>query len=481
MFDLTALRTGRFRVASVLIVTLLLAACSKSSTGSTGSGVSGSDLTSARARLKHLVFIIQENRSFDSYFGTYPGADGIPMQNGVPTVCVPDPDPKATQCLKPYHDTSLINAGGPHGEEEAVADIAGGKMNGFIKELRNASKGFCAKYPYDPGCTNLVKGSTSKIPDVMGYHTAAEIPNYWAYAKNFVLQDHMFESVDAWSLPSHLFTVSGWSANCTSANPNTCTSDLNHPGNESSGNTPSTPFAWTDITYLLHKNNVSWGYYVDQETKLDCRLDPITCAKEQAKGTPGTPPIWMPLGNFTTVQQDNQLGNITTVDSFLKAAQNGTLPQVSWVVPGAGVSEHPPSSVAMGMDYVTSLVNAVMKGPDWNSSAIFLTWDDWGGFYDHVKPPKIDGNGYGLRVPGLVISPYAKKGLIDHQVLSFDAYLKLIEDLFLNGQRLDPKNDGRADPRPTVRENVSVLGNLLGEFDFSQTPLPPLILSQTAR
>jgi hypothetical protein len=99
-----------------------------------------------------------------------------------------------------------------------------------------------------------------------------------------------------------------------------------------------------------------------------------------------------------------------------------------------------------------------MEGPDWDSTAIFLSWDDWGGFYDHVVPPQIDDNGYGLRVPGLVISPYAKRGYIDHQVLSSDAYLKFIEDDFLGGARLDPKTDGRPDPRPDVRENQKLLG-----------------------
>jgi phospholipase C len=118
-----------------------------------------------------------------------------------------------------------------------------------------------------------------------------------------------------------------------------------------------------------------------------------------------------------------------------------------------------------------------MQGPEWNSSAIFVSWDDWGGFYDHVIPPVVDANGYGLRVPGLLISPWAKRGYIDHQTLSFDAYLKLIEDIFLNGQRLDPATDGRPDPRPIVRENVPILGDLLKEFDFSQRPLPPLVLS----
>ncbi len=117
-----------------------------------------------------------------------------------------------------------------------------------------------------------------------------------------------------------------------------------------------------------------------------------------------------------------------------------------------------------------------MRSPDWRSSAIFLAWDDWGGFYDHVRPPRVDANGYGLRVPALLISPYARKGRIDHQTLSFDAYLKFIEDVFLRGARLDPRTDGRPDPRPTVRERVPLLGDLAKEFDFDERPRPPLIL-----
>ena len=117
-----------------------------------------------------------------------------------------------------------------------------------------------------------------------------------------------------------------------------------------------------------------------------------------------------------------------------------------------------------------------MRSPDWSSTAIFLSWDDWGGFYDHVAPPAVDQNGYGLRVPGIVISPYARPGFIDHQVLSHDAYLKFIEDDFLGGERIDPATDGRPDPRPDVRENSPALGDLTRDFDFNQPPAPPFLL-----
>lgn len=120
------------------------------------------------------------------------------------------------------------------------------------------------------------------------------------------------------------------------------------------------------------------------------------------------------------------------------------------------------------------MINCIMSGPDWKSTAIFLSWDDWGGFYDHVKPPRVDSRGYGMRVPGLVISPFARRGFIDHGVLSQDAYLKFIEDDFLRGRRLDPKTDGRPDRRPDVRENMTA--GLLRDFNFAAAPRRPLLL-----
>ncbi len=315
------------------------------------------------------------------------------------------------------------------------------------------------------------------IPDVMGWHDAREIPNYWAYAQNFVLQDRMFEPNSSWSLPSHLFMVSEWSATCSvPGDPMSCVNALDGPpGGVQVADLGKNDYAWTDLTYLLFKANVSWAYYLSNGTEPDCADDAMLCkTRPQNQNVPG---IWNPLPGFDTVKQDGQLGNIQTVDKFFSAVADGTLPAVSWIVPEGKVSEHPPSAISTGQSYVTALINAVMQGPDWKTTAIFLAWDDWGGFYDHVVPPMVDQNGYGLRVPGLVISPFARKGFIDHQTLSFDAYLKLIEDIFLNGQRLNPTTDGRPDPRPTVREDVSILGNLLADFDFSQQPLQPLILS----
>jgi phospholipase C len=425
-------------------------------------------------KIQHVIVIMQENRSFDSYFGTYPGADGIAMPAGQPSVCVPGGDGKP--CVRPYVDHADVNGGGPHGATNATGDIDDGRMDGFVLERNQAQTG-CTD-PNNPAC------ASTDTPDVMGYHTQSDIPNYWYYASHYVLQDHMFESNASWSLPAHLYEVSGWSAVCTQHNvPDSCSNALENavkPGHSGLPDDPirtgtgrgATPiYAWTDLTYLLHEYNVSWGYYVVAGTEPDCEDDSsISCTPvAQNSKTPG---IWNPLPWFDTVRDDGQEGNIQSVSSYYNAATSGTLPAVSWVVPSDAVSEHPPSPVSAGQSYVTSLINAAMTGPEWDSTAIFLAWDDWGGFYDHVQPPTVDVNGYGLRVPAMVISPYARSGYVDHQTLSFDAYLKFIEDDFLHGQRLDPRTDGRPDPRPTVREDVPILGDLLDDFDFTQHPLP---------
>lgn len=436
-------------------------------------------------KIRHIIIIMMENRSFDSYFGTFPGADGLPTKDGAFTVCNPDPATKV--CISPYHDRNDGNGGGPHAANDSLLDIDNGKMDGFQARAESGTRG-CLQMN-NPNCTNSV------APDVMGYHDDRELPNYWGYAKQFVLQDHMFEPVASWSLPAHLYELSAWSAYCSRHDdPKSCTNELNAPGippdwdakarninafgGERNGLAGTKPiYAWTDITYLLHAQHVTWGYYVMNGTEPDCEDDhAMTCPPvDQNAKTPG---IWNPLPYFDTVKGDGELSRVQRLENFYEQAKQGTLPSVSWIAPNGTVSEHPPALISIGQSWVTGLINAIMQGPNWKDCAIFLTWDDWGGFYDHEPPPVIDGMGYGIRVPAILISPYAKAHYIDHQVLSFDAYLKFIEDDFLGGARLNPKTDGRPDPRPTVRENAPQLGDLISDFDFNQAPAPPLVLPE---
>ncbi len=438
----------------------------------------GKQLTASARRkipIKHILIIFQENHSFDEYFGTYPGADGIPMRNGRPTVCVPDG--LSGKCIKPFHTNDDVTCGGPHMDIASLADVNNGKMNGFINSpegLRNFGL-FNMKWA-NAYCRDA--DDPKEADQVMGYFNGSDIPNYWAYAKHFVLQDHMFEGLHSWSFPSHLWLVSAWSADCANANsPMSCASAL--MPRDVSAKDP-TPFAWTEITWLLHKDHVSWVYYLDHGAMPSkgqgegpgggFRMPPNT------NGKTGVPNIWDVLPGFTDVHEDHQLDKIEDLSQFFVAAKEGKLPSVAWFSPDGYDSEHPPAKISAGESYVTKIVNAAMESPDWKSTAIFITWDDWGGFYDHVVPPRADSMGLGIRVPGIVISPYAKRGYIDHQTLSVDAYLKFIEDVFLQGQRLNPKTDGRPDSRPDVRENNPYTGNLMKDFDFSQRPLKPLIL-----
>jgi phospholipase C len=478
-------RRGRaLAVAScgIAVLALTLSACGSSPPAQVervAGGATGHYLVASGIhKIKHVIIIEQENRSFDSYFGTYPGADGIPMKNGAPTVCVPM---STGGCQMPYHDTADVNGGGPHGAHNAVKDVNGGAMDGFIQQATAGKKGCGANVNTvdNPQCSN------SASPDVMGYHTSAEIPNYWTYAKDFALDDHMFEPVASWSLPDHLYLVSGWSAKCSNQNPDSCQNEIRGPYTPAqmqmyvdqaiNTGTADITNAWTDITWLLYNHHVPWAYYVQTGDQPDCDNDSAVVCPPVAQSylTPG---IWNPLPVFEDVQKDHQLRNIQPLNNYFTAAKKGKLPAVMWVTPSQADSEHPPASVHQGQAYVTSVINAAMKSPDWDSTAIFLQWDDWGGFYDSVVPPPVDQNGYGLRVPALVISPYAKQGYIDHQTLSSDGYLKFIEDDFLGGSRLNPKTDGRPDPRPDVREDEKVLGNMTNDFDFNQAPRAPVLL-----
>jgi phospholipase C len=384
-------------------------------------------------KIKHFVFIMQENRSFDSYFGTYPGADGIPA--GISFI-----DPHDGTTVAPYHETNVVNLGGPHDWDNAQGDINNGKMDGFLTE---AYKGINANgTPFAP---SNVAGHNPK--DVMGWHDYREIPNYWDYAELYVLQDRMFESVASYSLPAHLYMLAGQSGGYVNAAKQKYPSTYNFP----------------EITELLTSGKIDWKYYVTAGTVPDTENGHVVGTSDAEQQDPDKYTLWNPLPAFPAVQNDPaQLSRLQGTAQFYTDAAAGNLPQVSWVIPSGAVSEHPPSGVRAGMAYVTGLVNSVMQGPDWNSTAIFISWDDWGGFYDHVSPPQIDQYGLGIRVTGLVISPYARQSFIDHKTYSFESWLKIVEERF----GVSPI---------TARDTYAA--DMIDSFDFTQQPRAPIILS----
>lgn len=361
-------------------------------------------------KIQHFVFIMQENRSFDHYFGTYPGAEGLPSG-----VCVPNPAGGA--CISPYHDAQLVNQGGAHNWINALNCIDGGLMDGFIA------------------------GSAQNPGDVMGWHDSREISNYWDYARLYVLQDRLFESITSYSLPAHLYMLAAQSG-----------------GYIGTGQAQPQSYAFPEITLLLGSGKIDWKYYVNRGKTAGAADGGV--ADVDSDETTYT--FWNPLPAFPAVKNDaTQFGRLTDATQFYTDAQNGALPQVSWIIPNSDLSEHPPASVATGMNYVTGLVNAVMNSPEWNTTAIFIAWDDWGGFYDHVDPPKVDQYGLGIRVPGLVVSPYARQGYVDHKTYSFESWLRIVEERF----GVYPM---------TGRDNTA--NDMADAFDFTQQPRAPVPL-----
>jgi len=235
---------------------------------------------------------------------------------------------------------------------------------------------------------------------------------------------------------------------------------------------------------------------MDEAEERDCEDEQMDCPPIPQFAT--IPSYWNPLPNYLSIKNEPKAyltQHNPILAQFYADLAASALPQVSWLIPTSAYSEHTPNGVTAGMEYVTALINAVAASPYWNSTAIFLAWDDWGGFYDHVVPPNIDMNtgpqplqGFGIRVPAMVISPYAKAGYIDHSVLSNENYAAFIEDVFMKGARLDPAKLGNPDSRPRpLRDSLVTanfidgtsqpIGNLMNDFDFTQAPRPPLILN----
>jgi phospholipase C len=346
--------------------------------------------------IEHILFVIQENHTFDNYFGTYAKADGFPPGLKVPVL------PGGALTRPPFHFASPLTHDLRHDWETAHVAMNGGKMDGFVS----------------------AEGSV----DTLGYYDRSDLPNYWAYAANFTLCDRFFSSLAGPSLPNHLYTVAAQSGGVIT--------NMSKP--------PEGGFDFPTLAELLGNSDVTWRYY--EGTKAP-----------KAFG------LWNPLPAFRTFMNDASLrARLVPNLEYFRDLRNGTLPAVAWIIPNMPESEHPPHDPQVGMWYVTDLVNALMKSPYWPRTVLVLTWDDYGGFYDHVPPPRLDHYGYGPRVPTIVISPYVRRGHIDHTQYDFTSVLRMIEDQF---------------GLPPLASRDRHANSLLRALDLTQRPHPPLLIS----
>jgi phospholipase C len=375
--------------------------------------------------IKHVVFIIKENRTFDQLYGRFPGANG------------------ATTGMDGSVERPLTRA-----------------LDVLPEDIRHCYE--CALQAWDQGRMDGF-GSISPAAERYAYTQARpdQIPNYWRWAQDYVLADNFFASAQGPSFPNHLYSIAATSGG-THDNPDQSGSEL-RDRHRSTGlfkawgcdSLPTSTIAVTDSEGkttlvppcfdfptegdLLDHAGIPWSYYGATQYQNGY----LWSAYDAVRHVRQNPDVWQ--------------RHIFPVDSFVQDVQEGRLAPVTWVTPRFELSDHPEYSLCWGEDWTTQAVNALMDSPMWKDTAIFITWDDYGGFYDHVPPPQVDGFGFGIRVPLLVISPYAKQGAVDHTLGEFSTVLRFIEDDW--GLTQLTHRDANAT-------------NLTEAFDFTQAPRP---------
>ncbi len=363
--------------------------------------------------IEHFVVLMQENHSFDNYFGTYPGADGFPDGIKMPV----DPKDPSLGYVEPWRIGSSTITDLSHSLSTYRDQNNYGKMDGFVAALNK-------------------RNQDGRL--AMGYYDGQDLPYYWNLADNYVLFDRFFSSASDGSFANHMFSVAGIQPN------------------GKSGDTLAEYLADKPTIFdRLQEAGVSWKFYVQN-------YDPsITYRNLGTSGNRASQVVWVPLLNFDRFLDDPELSShIVDLSQYYLDLRNGELPSVAYIIP-SGASEHPPQHPEAGQRFVKTLIQELMRSTAWDSSAFLLVYDDWGGWYDHVSPPVVDEFGYGPRIPGLLVSPYAKMGYIDSTVLDFTSILKFIE---VNWS-LDPL---------AVRDANA--NNFLSAFDFSQSPRKPEFL-----
>lgn len=363
--------------------------------------------------IEHIIVLMQENHTFDNYFGAYPGADGFPEG-----VCVPvNPfDPKVTDCVEPFHIGDLPIENLDHSRSTFRLQYNEGRMDGFIHALN-------------------LRNQDGRL--AVGYYDDRDLPFYWNLADEYVLFDQFFSSASAGSFLNHVYWVT--------AQPG---KGEDKATSEGLGNIPT-------IFDRLDERGISWKFYIQ-------KYDPNVTYRSLVEGSPRPPQVeWVPLLNMDRYIDDPVLfSHIVDMNQYYDDLKAGSLPAVSYVKV-IGSSEHPPGSLQAGQRAARAMIHALMQSVHWGTSAFLVTYDDWGGWYDHVPPPQVDEYGYGFRVPTLLVSPYAKRGYIDSMVLDYTSILRFIEDNW----DLEPLS---------VRDTKA--NSIISAFDFEQEPRPAHII-----
>jgi phospholipase C len=383
------------------------------------------------ARIKHVVIIIQENRSFDNLFYGFPGADSVQI---------------GERRMGPVN-LEPVDLGYPadvdHQHKAWLTEYDGGRMDGFARVATTPRQR--PEFPY-------------------AYVPRRQIEPYWIMAKRYTLADHMFQSNTGPSFPAHLYLISG-QAQYVASNPNQLGTSRFAWGCDSP---PDARVAWI----APNGSEVDPGVFpcFNFDTLADVANAYGVTWRYYAPGLHELGNIWSSFDAIRHIRYSPRWRNVVSPETrVLEDAKVGDLPSITWVVPSMQNSDHPmPRSmtaqdvglkigVQYGPQWVASVVNAIGKGPFWNSTAIFVVWDDWGGWYDHVKPPRLDRMGLGFRVPLIVISPWAKRHYVSHVQYEFGSILNFAEIAF--GLPSLHTTDDRAD-------------DLRDCFDFSKPPEP---------
>jgi phospholipase C len=397
-------------------------------------------VAAAQRRIDHVVYLIKENRTFDHMFGRFPGADGATTGR----TC----DGREVPLVRAADDTP----GPDHSFIGGLIAINGGRMNCFSEIGGGANLESYVQYRPD------------------------QIPAYWAYAQAYTLADRFFSSTYGPTGIEHLFTVGATTDRFT-----------DHEREK-----PPGQFGTNDIPreYCEDPTERMWSfrrlssaeeadaYRMQEETRVyemqnkywylrractDLRILPdlLKRAEVSWRYYLGDNDYVNTLALIEHVVFGPMIDKVETDDDFFTDLANGDLPAVSWLIPDVEDSEHPAAaSMCEGENWTVEVLNAIMRSPEWRHTAVVITWDDFGGFYDHVPPPHVDLYGFGPRVPMLLISPWARQGFISSDTLEFSSVLKMIETIW---------------GLPSLTERDRRARDMLDLFDFEGPPAPKLL------